>query len=285
MSRVINFMLSDQPHLPNLVVALSTLRQHFDGEVWVYGFPQSIEIVKQVCADPVLDAKPLLWEPSWPGRNCQPIERIIMMNTPGPELRLYLDADVIVVGDPSPLFTMAEPKGMAFTQFCSWTCQQGIIQRRLKGLLEFPQLNQKHLARVIASNYPSVNCGVYACRPEHPSLPVWRDYTISARNSFIADETTNHILLSEFEGQYAIADGRYNASHKYYRGSVPPVILHCHGDSAWRPSKSPEAARQWWEVYDSCIEQNVGNIQNWKDSFHKSRWMRSCERELRKAPR
>jgi len=273
MKRVINFLMSDPPHLHLLAVALYTLRKNYGGPVEVYAFPQSYDIVKRISEDKRLDVEAIPYEPTYIGKNCQPIERIVLMNTPGPDVRLYLDADVSVHQPLDELFELAEKHGMAFTQFNSWLCSQGIIRRRLEELRKYSNLNQEALERVIGSPKPSVNCGVYACRPDHVCLPKWRDYTIEARDIFISDERVQHIIMEEYWDDMVIASGKFNASHKYYKGPEPAHVLHYHGESSFRPDKSPLATQHWWKLYREVCGLNIGFIQEWKDSVY-NKWMK-----------
>ena len=54
MTRRVVYLMSGPAHMPYLVCSLWTLRQHWDGEIVVVAWPNSIELVEEVARDRVL---------------------------------------------------------------------------------------------------------------------------------------------------------------------------------------------------------------------------------------
>lgn len=276
------YLMSGPAHMPYLVVSLATLRRHWNGTVRVFAWPESIGLVREVAKDARLNIVAELREPAYrarrdegrQGKNDQFIAKIALMRSlrGRVDLALYMDADTSVHGSLEPLLRAARASGFLATRFSSWTTANPIVQARLSRLLEFAGIDRRCVEEVLRKPWPSVNGGVFCCRPESPVLEVWERWTWEARTIFIADETVLHALLPLFvsSGQMAVwPDGRYNCSCN--PAWMPDglaesgvAVWHYHGDSATRPDKlGGHGYRRWWPLWQKCLAENVGNCRSW----------------------
>ena len=269
--REIVYLMSGAAHCPYLVASLFTLRQHWDGPVTVYAWPESFDIVERIDEDSGLCIEAVKREPQYRGRkNSQFLDKIRLMRTFFPGPILYLDADTTVHGDPSPLFALAEDHGFAATQFNDWVSTGSIPRNRVKRLRKFPEIEQRLVEEVIAREWPSVNGGVFCCRPDSPVLPLWERWTVAALKVFIADEAVLHLMQPKFYPTgdlVTVMGGKFNCSPMRYQPKGLPdedvVIRHFHGDSNVRYKKSQKGCKLWWPIYQHCLKENIGGMAEW----------------------
>jgi hypothetical protein len=276
-TRWIMYLISGSPHLPYLVTSLYTLRNHWSGPVMVCAWDESIEIARKIGNEPRLLSHLGIHVahdvPTYRGK-CDQFARKSQLakGFPSDTTILYLDADTMVYGDLSPLFDAAERYGFCATQFNNWTMANGIPRSRVNGLRAFPAIPAELIDRVTTDpKFPSVNGGVWATRPDSPVLPLWHEWTMAARSTFIADEKVLHLLAAKFgdTGELTVAmGGRWNCSamEKFQPTDLPDeevVVRHFHGDSATRPDKSPKGCTLWREVFEECCRLNIGGIRDW----------------------
>lgn len=268
------YLMSGTPHACYLVVSLHSLRRFYKGNVSIYAWSESYPIAKRIAAD--LGADCYEREPKYRRKdgvrgNSQFLDKIDLMRSLDCESALYLDADTSIHGSVDPLFAMIEGHEFVATQFGNWFVNSKMIRGRVSKLLGVEGVNQKSVNRVLEMQAPSVNGGVFVCRPESEVLKTWYDWTLLIRKQFIADECALHSLIGEYEtsGKFVIAmGGKWNCAPKFqpdYLKDEDVVIYHGHGDSFVRPNKSSKGVWIWWKLYQKCLNLNVGNIQDWKD--------------------
>jgi len=265
--RVVNYLLSYNPHAPYLATSLYTLRHHWSGPIQVFAWPDSYEIVSQIAQD--LGAVCYKREPSYRGRNDQFLDKIELAQTLYDDTNLYLDADTLIRGNIDELFDLTDQFGFAATQFGSWTTAGGLIKGRIKRLEQFPGIETNLIEAVVNNVWPSVNGGVFGFKSNSPVLPLWYKWSNAARSIFICDECVLHLMMPKFgplNKMHVSCGGVYNSSPKH----APPEldddkvkIWHGHGDSFVRWKKSAKGCRMWKKVLDECTERNIGGIKEW----------------------
>ena len=295
------YLMSGDAHAPYLVVSLHTLQKHWKGDVRLYAWPESIETIQKIASDGRWQFRDLQVEESDPtyrarrdegrqGKNDQFIHKQRLFQTLNLDYGLYLDADTSVHGDLSPLFRVAEEYGFCATRFSSWTTLGGVVKARIGRLKEFGEIDQVMIDEVLKNPWPSVNGGVWCARPDSPVLKLWEEWTWAARSVFIADEAVLHCMQPVFVPKRQMAvwpDGRFNCScnPKWLpekMGEHEVIVWHYHGDSAVRPNKlQGRGHERWWPMYLHCLENNVGNMQEWIDGVE-NRWLNSLQFEEKK---
>ena len=277
------YLMSGPGHLHNLVPSLYTLRQqHPSHYCEVYAYPESYDVVKRIADDTQLNITPRLWDPVRFHKNCQFINKIRLLQTLRCDGAVYLDADTTIHGDLTGLFRMLTDTEFVATQFCQWESNGRVVRARLERLRNYPSaIPQDAVDKVISAPYPSVNGGVLACEPTARILSIWELWSTTSQDIFISDEACLHLFQVLYPTQvFSIATGgMWNASHRYYRSSVKPRIWHYHGDSNFRPTKSPNAFAQWWPIYQTCLERNVGFIKEWHDQVE-YKWLTELKKQL-----
>lgn len=293
------YLMSGTAHIPYLVVSLKTLREHWHGQVRVFAWPESIDLVREIAKDERLGIIAELSEPTYrarrderrQGKNDQFIHKIrLMQSITDVDLVLYLDADTSIHGSLSPLFRAARKRSFVATRFSSWTTAGGVVRARIKRLQEFPKIDQSYVEEVLQSPWPSVNGGVFCCSPQSCVLKTWEEWTWEARHVFIADEAVLHVLQPLFLrfGQMLVwPDGRFNCSsnpkwlpEKLSKSEI--VVWHYHGDQAVRPNKFKGAGvERWWPLWEKCLAENYGNCRGWapneKNGWLGNKWFAELE--------
>jgi hypothetical protein len=272
MNKVVYYHVSGRAHLPYLVVSLKTLREWWSGEVRVYAWPESIDTVKQICLDSRLAATAFEDEKiEGSGKGTHYLPKIRIAQTLREyDASLYIDCDTSINGNLEALFVAGQQAGFAVPQFNDWNTGRGVIKARLERLKQFsPTIPASLVDQLCNSEYPSLNCGVWACHHSSIVLPVWYDWTRTALGVFIPDEMTLHVLQLRFP-TLRIVDGRYNASPKYWSRKSEPAIWHYHGNLATKrmgdgdgPAKSEKGMSMWWNLFDKCRKEHVGSINDW----------------------
>lgn len=286
MKRQIMYLMSGPSQLPYLVCSLYTLRKHWNGEIVVYAWPESAAIVERIAQDVRLNVGWRGWEPSRRGRNAQFECKQLVMQSLDCDVGMYLDADTLVFGDVEPILTTAGSYGFAATQWNDWVTTGRMVGGRIAQLKKIEAVPLQLVDRCLTERWPSVNGGVFACRPSSPVLPVWYEWTVAARALFISDEKVLHILQPHFyplnQMVTICADGKYNSSPKYRSVRLADediVVRHFHGHSNVRPQKSQKGIDMWWPVYQECLKLNVGGIREWRPGV-RNKWMDKLEPEM-----
>ncbi len=270
MNKRLCYLMSGPAHMPYLVVSLATLRLWYTDKIVVYAWPESYSIAQKIANDERLEIEVQIREPAYRGKNSQFIDKIALMQSLKDEVDvgMYLDADTIVYEKIDSLFEMVGEKSFAATQFNDWTTIGGMVSKRLGWLKEFEAIEQEHIQEVINNQYPSVNGGVFACKPDTPVLSLWHTWTMEAKSVFIADEIVLHVMLSKFRDEITVLKGgSFNCSPKYQPNDLADedvIIRHFHGDSNVRPQKSMKGYEEWWPYYKACLNRNIGNINDWR---------------------
>ncbi len=283
--RQVVYVMSGPAHLPYLVVSLQSLREHWQGKVTVYTWPESLGIVSRIAEDKRLKINVRKWDPEYRGKNDQFECKQIVMQQLRCEVGLYLDADTLIRGSIDPLFDPAYQYGFVATQFCNWTTKNGIVRSRIKRMYKFSKLRRALIDNVLNEQWPSVNGGVFACRPSSIVLPMWYKWTTIVRSIFISDETCLHALMTMYipQKKATIAmGGAWNCSPKFQPKDLPNedvVIWHFHGDSNTRLNKCRKGVDLWYTAYRRCIDENIGGVQTWRREI-KNKYLDSLESKL-----
>lgn len=274
------YLLSGAAHAPYLAVSAYTLRQHWDGPICIYSWPESSDIAKQIANDPLINAEHYEREPKYRkkdgvGSNSQFIDKIMLMSSLNWDQVMYLDCDTSIHKPIDPLFKMAENYEFLATQFNNWLVNSKITIGRVSKALGVDGINQKAVQRVLDTKAPSLNGGVFVCRPKSEILDKWYEWTMLIKKEFIADECILHSLIGEYEqsGKFGIAmGGYYNCAPKFsekhnFIDDKDVAIWHYHGDSCVRPNKTQKGYDLWYPIFKKCLQNNIGNMQNWISSI------------------
>lgn len=273
LNKSVVYLVSGIAHIPYLAVSVYTLRKFWKGDISIYAWPESYDLSKLIAEDHIINASVYEREPKLRRKdgvkgNAQFLDKIDLMRSLDCETACYIDADTIINNSIDPLFDMIEGHEFVATQFNEWRVDSKMIRGRVSKLLGVEGINQESINWVLDNQPPSVNGGVFVCRPESEILNKWYDWTILIKKQFIADECCLHGLIGEYRstGKFVIAEGgQYNCAPKFsgFIDDKDVVVWHFHGDSNVRPNKSKKGFDLWWPPYRYCLEQNIGGMQEW----------------------
>lgn len=211
--------------LVRLLVSAWSLRRHYAGPACVLweGDPPP-DWVRSECERLNLDLREFT-----PVENVRPLVRKAELWRYSPyQTTLFLDADTLVLADPSPLFAEIEAGDFMTYHFNDWRTDAGRVSRRIRGWL--PACGQARVDAALAYG-PAVNTGVHGYRLDSPFLPVWEKLT---REGFdlgctqrLVDELAAQMLLPDFNCR--IVGPEWGESGKF-GDATRAKILHFHGN-------------------------------------------------------
>lgn len=282
--RRILFLITGPSHLPNLVVAVASLRKVWDGQIDLMVWDESWEIARRIAQDERLGIMTIKREPSFRGRNATFVDKTLLIPTyPASDSVLFLDADVTIHGQLDELFDLVDQHGFVASRWNNWQSNGPIISGRINTLLEFPEVDPDFIRLAMSNPWPSVNSGIFAAKSDSPIHPLWHHWTYAARSTFIPDEKTLHVIQAKYHNssEFVVAglDGRYNCSPKYQPSGLKDedvVVRHFHGDSNLRPDKSLKGFDLWWPLYQQALSENLGSMADWRRGLNK--WLDALEK-------
>ncbi len=290
MKRQVAYLMSGEAHLPYLVCSLWTLRKHWDGDVVIHAWPESFDKVDEIAKDDRLRITTIhKREPAVrKHKSTQSLDkmRVVQSMKGRADVVMYIDADTTIHKPIDDLFEWGHKFSFAATQFCDWVSTGSKISHRIRKLRDYPEIDQKLVEQLLVEKWPSVNSGIFAARPDSPVFNIYYDWTLAAKGVFIADEVVLHTMQPLFHPSnqmVTIKGGAWNCSAMYQPKSLKDedvIIYHYHGDSNVKPkTKSQRGFDLWWPIYQECLKENIGRIQDWRWSI-KNKFMNPLEREL-----
>lgn len=271
MKKCCYYLITGPSHLANLAVSLISLRNHWQGEIVVHAWPQSIDIATKICADPNIDARCEERTAAYQRKNAQEIAKIAYIQEMHEwDQIVYIDADTIIRKPITPLFDECNThEGFVGTQFCDWFMRQGIPRRRVERLRGIPGIHQGCVELALKPQRYSYNSGIFACRPSSRVLPVWGEWTTLSKHIYISGETALHAVAMMFPIM-TMTNGVYNNSPIFQSKTLSDsevAIWHFHGDCNVRPNKSERGTAIWYQDFEKVMARNIGEIQSWVTSI------------------
>lgn len=269
MSQGVCFFNHGTKHIARLVVAIHSLRKHYDGPVCVLhtGMADSSLAIDMIGADSALDCAIQYFAMQQLRRNsCYCAKPTIWRHSPF-DRTLLVDSDTLFLRSPQPLLDMVADEsrpGLLFTKFSDWRCDGRIIGGRLEkwrgvkcdGL---GSINET-IDRAKQLSYPAINTGVVAWASDQHTrekLELWERLTLAGWRNPWTDELAAQIIAASVRVQ--LADEIYNSSVLYAKDRENAAIIHAHGGKHLRP----EMGGRWLAEYQECCAKNIAMIQNW----------------------
>ena len=257
----------------NAIVALYTLRQHYDGDITFY--------VQPPCSCMEEFKKSLKYF------DCNVVElpdkseykTLVMKNSlfenPPYSKTLWMDTDTVTVGEIDDMFDYLDEHDvdMCIPHFAGWVSDGRSISKRInrfKGIIEDKYINEA------LKHYPAINTGVLSFRKSDKwskFVKDWTDFAYrgSLKRIFIPDETTAQILypsMHEWGLKYFIATTDFNVSVLHDHGkSKDKRIIHFHGRKS---VLEVEMCNKYFKpVFKEMREKNIANINHFIPYSHK----------------
>lgn len=171
------------------------------------------------------------------------------------DTNLFIDADTLVLEDPTPLFAEIEKTGFAVTRFADWISTGKKIGGRIKCWKDL--VPEKVIDDALAYG-PAINTGVFGFQKNHPMLPAWDKLTTAGHKhprdimARTLDETACQVLAAQF--RVTVMDQRWNYSVNYGVGDSI-AIGHAHGGKHVMPGN--RLCDLWKDCYWEMRHKNL----------------------------
>lgn len=270
MSQGVCFFNHGTKHIARLVVAIRSLRKHYDGPVCVLdtGSAESREVMQWLGDDcDELNASVAIFKMQQLRRNsCYCAKPGLWRHSPFART-LLVDSDTLFLRSPEPLFAELDPPsagGFVVTRFSDWQTTGRIISGRLekwRGVKCDGIDCDKIVEYLQHEHWPAINTGVVAWDRENPvareTLELWERLTLAGWRNPWTDELAAQILIAK--RRHFAASEIWNSSVLYARDRENAAIVHHHGGKSLRP----EDGGRWIAAYRECCEQNIAGIREW----------------------
>jgi len=188
---------------------------------------------------------------------------------------LFLDADTIVLTDPSPLFEAIERGTFMTYHFSGWRTDGGKIAKRIRAWE--PAAGPQWVADAIALG-PAVNTGIHGYTRDAEILPEWERLTRAgwAKNCTrrLVDELACQVLLPQF--RHEIVGPEWGASVRF--GDISQAkIIHYHGSKHCLEYPACEIWKQiYWDYRNTSPAYNQLGVAHGDKRF--ARYLQQAQR-------
>lgn len=269
MSSGICFFNHGLKHAARLVVAIHSLRRHYDGPVCVLdtGSTEAAGAMFFIADSARLRVSVQTFTMRQFRRNtCYCCKASLWRNSPF-DRTLLVDSDTLFLKSPEPLLEMVADEsrpGLLFTKFSDWRCDGRIIGGRLEKWRGVRCEGLGDINEIIDSakreSKPAINTGVVAWANDtatREKLELWERLTLAGWRNPWTDELAAQIIASAVRVQ--LAPEIWNSSVLYALDRENAAIVHAHGGKHLRP----EMGGRWLAEYRECCAKNVAMIQEW----------------------
>ena len=177
---------------------------------------------------------------------------------------IFLDSDTLIMNNFDELFNEIETNDFIGSQFAHWRSNGRTISKRLR---QWSSTDKDLVENTINANIPSVNMGVYGFKKTSDLMKHWFDLTIKHPTASLPEETTCHMLLTQYKNK--IVSNKYNCSCKHDNPKNETVkIIHYHGRKHCRLDNKLRLkynADIWTNHWIKIFNNNTCNIQKWYD--------------------
>ena len=260
MSKGIIFYNKGSKCVVRLIVALRSLRRHYDGAIAVFFEAEEQKITaeeKKLAEDiantfnvtPIFDFNPSIHH----------LIRRIEVATKSPfDPTAYLDADILVVGKLDELFDKAVDCDLVIANFAKWVSDGHKIGGRIRC---FEGRAPKEYIEDALKHLPAVNGGVWAFPKTSTIFPEWIDLSLKGvGRTPIPDEVAIQILLPRYK--CVILPDSFNVSVVYATNTEDKRIIHYHGR---KHCKDFPLCRLWIEEFLGACRENLCDIRKYTD--------------------
>lgn len=251
-----------------IIVSLHSLRKHYDGPVTVLVTDDDCrDIIQAAQADiPHIDMQRM--DKAAYRRNAAYATKSLVPSHSPYDRTLFIDADTLIVGDPTPLFDYLDTRELVVTNFGNWQSQGNKMKKRIGGWKGLTPAIDAMVADQLSKQWPAINTGVFAFRKDWQYARQWHTITDKGSPKHMADELAMQLLLSVMDPKtYEVVDDRWNTSPLYGAMQQDAVIWHFHG----RKHVRKEACKKLWvPAFEECREKNVGGIAEWAGKWDKT---------------
>jgi hypothetical protein len=247
--------------LPRLIVALHSIKKHYNGEIAIISIGKDSNQYCERIA-PALGVK--LISINQTGLSIEKHKCFLeksKINELSPfDTTLFIDSDVVVLQPFNELFEEIEKNDFIVPQFSDWSTKTGVIESRIS---EWNNIYPDDVKLALAERFPSVNVGVFGFTKNSELMKNWFPYTIKNYLANLPEEISCHLLLRKYKGK--VVESKYNYSCKHDKGPNP-VIIHYHGRKHCRAEngKLKYNGDKWVKEWQECTKINYADMTSWQ---------------------
>jgi hypothetical protein len=212
------------------IVALETLRRHWDGPITMYledPYPHEFD---QVCEK--YNVNVVHNEKNHDYKTL--VQKTNMFSNPPYDRTMWLDSDVVINGKLDEMFDYLDDADISIPHFCGWKSNGKTMSKRIKRFEGIAK--EKYLTKALEEN-PAVNTGILTFRKSEK----WTEFVKywvnlahegSKKRIFIPDEVAFQILYPSADNwglKVHIAPKKFNVSVKFGADIEDKRVLHFHG--------------------------------------------------------
>jgi len=244
------------------IVALETLRRHWDGPVTMYledPYPHEFdEVCKKYNVGIVHNEKNHTLKTL--------VRKTDMFSSPPYDRTMWLDSDVVVNGKLDEMFDYLDDADVSIPHFCGWKSNGRTMAKRInkfKGIVK-----DKYLEKALEEN-PAVNTGILTFRKSEK----WTEFVKywvnlahegSKAKIFIPDEVAFQVLYPSAETAWGlkvhIAPQKFNVSVKFGEDVEDKRLIHFHGKKHCLEFPQCDI---WKKEFELMCENNTANINDY----------------------
>jgi len=243
------------------IVALETLRRHWDGPVTMYledPYPHEFD---DVCKS--YDVDVIHNDANHELKTL--VRKTDMFANPPYDRTMWLDSDVVVNGKLDEMFDDLDDYDVSIPHFCGWKSNGRTMAKRIKkfeGIAE-----ERHLKKSLEEN-PAANTGILTFRKSENWTKFVHDWVNLAHEGskariFIPDEVAFQILypsLDEWGLKINIASMKFNVSVKFGADVEDKRLIHFHGR---KHCLDLPMCDYWKKEFDEMRKNDTSNINHY----------------------
>jgi hypothetical protein len=260
------YLLTDMQLAARLVVSIHSLRKWYEGPITLFTTrPESHHIGRLIAEDARLGVETArLRERRGEGFNASYLTKIAAARASPYDATVFLDADTIIVGSLSELFTAAEEAPVTVTQFCNLTTTDTLIADRLRnwrGIRNGGAAKRFGVRATVdfllSTPLPAINTGVFAVQRDAPILKEWDALARQGRKLPLPDELAVQLVLPRH--LHRILGGHFNC-HPCAVELRDVRVWHFVGASHLEHAATCDI---WLPLYRACQELDLAGISSW----------------------
>lgn len=246
-----------------LTASITTLRDHYDGEVVVLTDQPdlSLGVRQELVIPPLSPRRDIRDRVRWHHTKTQAGRLSRLSST------VFLDCDTLVAKPIDELFLSDGDERLRLTRYGDRTVRDRQIRHRLLNMLGAGLLHPSRLDRLMRDNTVAVNTGVYALTDKMAWSDEWLRTTRSVDRFWIHDEMAAQTLYPD-RPHDLVADDRFNVIPMFSK-TKDAAIWHCiggsYGHNYFSNKPIPPYTQLWFDTVARLWADNIGRVREWWD--------------------
>lgn len=251
-SRGVIFYNKGTKCIVRLILCINSLRRHYQGPITVFiegNQPEHLtdDLAKQFGVDFIYDENP---------KSATLVRKIEISQKSPYDATLFIDADMLVLGDISEFLDAAPRYDLVASHFTDWKSDGGTIVRRIK---RFEPLKPDYIQKAINFG-PAINTGIYAF-PKNS--PIWKEWWETAtwgeeKGIYIPDEVAVQVIAPQYKVH--VLPSKYNVSVVYGNHISDKRVIHFHGR---KHCKEFPLCEIWIREFNEALRSNLCHIRDY----------------------